>query len=271
LDVPHTSQDQVIPPQSSPRPPGLLRLLVSVVFMGVAALAWFAIFCGVIFALSWVKDGPGGFNAIVSRFESFDARMLAVDAGAQRLLFAAGCLMYLSAFAGVLTGAHYFGGRDAGDMLGWRGAWPRMTRTAWTLVALAPLYHIGAGFTLRYFFPDFAAWLIAPRDLLALAMSFLMIVVLAPLVEELFFRGWLFGALRARVGAGATVLITTFLFAIVHWDQTGLYPLAVLVPGFVLSVIRERTGSVKGAVLAHGVYNFVGWLLLIIMGFLLLG
>ena len=53
-----------------------------------------------------------------------------------------------------------------------------------------------------------------------------------------------------------------------HWDETGLYPLAVLVPGFVLSLIRERTGSVKAAVLAHGVYNFVGWLLLILAGFL---
>ena len=92
------------------------------------------------------------------------------------------------------------------------------------VVALAPLYHIVAGVTLRYFFPYFAAWLIAPRDPIALAMSFLMIVVLAPLVEELFFRGWLFGALRGRLAAGATILITTFLFAIVHWDETGLYP-----------------------------------------------
>lgn len=263
-------EDQHSLPQTTPRPPGLLRLLASLVFIGVAALAWFAIFSGVIFALSWLKDGAGGFEALVGRFESFDARLLAVDAGAQRLLFAGGCLMYLSALAGLLTGAHYFGGRDAGELLGWRGSWPPMTRTAWKLVALAPLYHIVAGVTLRYYFPDFAAWLIAPRDPIALAMSFLMIVVLAPLVEELFFRGWLFGALRPRLAAGATILITTFLFAIVHWDETGLYPIAVLVPGFVLSVIRERTGSVKAAVLGHGVYNFMGWLLLILAGFLFL-
>lgn len=266
----HTLQQTAPQPQIAPKPPGLLRLLASLVFMGVAALAWFAIFSGFIFALSWLKDGSGGYNALVSQFEMFDPRQLASDAGAQRLLFAGGCLMYLSALAGLLTGAHYFGGRDAGDMLGWRGSWPAMTRTGWILVALAPVYHVVAGVTLRYFFPDFASWLIAPRDPVALAMSFLMIVVLAPLVEELFFRGWLFGALRARLAAGPTILLATFLFAIVHWDETGLYPVAVLVPGFVLSLVRERTGSVKGSVLAHGVYNFVGWALLILAGFLFL-
>ncbi|MBX9759778.1 MAG: CPBP family intramembrane metalloprotease [Beijerinckiaceae bacterium] len=255
--------------QTPPKPRGLVWLLASLVFMGVAALAWFAIFSGFIFALSWLKDGAGAYNALVSQFETFDPRLLASDAVAQRLLFAGGSLMYLAALAGLLTGAHYFGGRDAGDRLGWRGAWPRMTRTGWILLALAPVYHIVAGATLRYFFPEFNAWLIAPRDPLALAMSFLMIVVLAPLVEELLFRGWIFGVLRARFSATFAILAVTFLFAVVHFDQTGLYPLAVLAPGFVLTLIRERTGACKASVLAHGIYNFAGWLLLVLAGFLL--
>ena len=57
--------------------------------------------------------------------------------------------------------------------------------------------------------------------------------------------------------------MTAVLFAIVHMDPTGFYPVAVLAPGFILSVIRERTGSVKPAVLAHALYNGIGWLLLL--------
>ena len=57
--------------------------------------------------------------------------------------------------------------------------------------------------------------------------------------------------------------MTAVLFAIVHMDPTGFYPVAVLAPGLALSVIRERTGSVKGAVLANALDNGIGWLLLV--------
>jgi len=46
-------------------------------------------------------------------------------------------------------------------------------------------------------------------------------------------------------------------------DPTGFYPVAVLAPGLALSVIRERTGSVKGAVPANALDNGIGWLLLV--------
>jgi membrane protease YdiL (CAAX protease family) len=179
------------------------------------------------------------------------------------LIFAGGGLIYLSAAASLLTLARLFGKGDAAAMLGWTGVWPAIMRTGWLLIFCALLYHIVAGATLRYFFPEFALWIIPPRDAMALILSFVMIVILAPLVEELLFRGWIFGSLRARFSAGVTILVTAVLFAIVHMDPTGLYPLAVLAPGLVLSVIRERTGSVKGAILAHAIYNGIGWLLLV--------
>ncbi|MFN3892267.1 MAG: lysostaphin resistance A-like protein [Beijerinckiaceae bacterium] len=250
------------------RPLRLPVLFASFIAIGVGMGLWFAIFGAVVFAGAYLYDGMEGFNRLVSNFERFDLALLGSDNVAQRVLFAAGALIYVSALASIVTVALVIGRARAFDLLGWRGAWPRITRTGWILIALAPVYHILAGALLRYFFPNFALWLIPPKDIGALALSFLMIVVLAPLTEELLFRGWIFGALRARFSARFTVLATAFLFAIVHWDQTGLYPVAVLAPGFVLSVIRERTDSVKPAVMAHAIYNLIGWLLLVLAGLL---
>lgn len=256
---------------SARRPVGMLALLASLAAIGAASAAWLAAFAGLAFiAGALTGGGPGVFEDLLGAVMNFDPRRLATDPVAQRVLFGGGSIVYLAALAGMLSIAWLVGRGDAGALLAWRGPWPRLGRTAWTLIALAPLYHVLAGTVLRYFVPDFAIWLIAPRDLTALAFSFVMIVILAPLVEELLFRGWIFGSLRARFSAGATILGTTFLFAVVHVDQTGLYPVAVLVPGFILGVIRERTGSTKAAVLAHAIYNLVGWVLLVLAALLLM-
>jgi uncharacterized protein len=270
-----TQTTQYAPPREqsasgAARPLGLGALFASLVAIAIGLGVWAGIFAGLVFAASFVYDGLDGFSDLIEAYDRFDLGRLASDDAAQRILFAGGAFIYLSALASLLTVARLIGKANAADLLGWRGPWPAISRTGWTLIALAPVYHIVAGVTLRYFYPDFAPWLIAPRDGLSLILSFLMIVILAPLVEELLFRGWIFGSLRARFSAGAAILVTTFLFAIVHWDNTGLYPLAVLAPGFVLSVIRERTGSTKAAVLGHAIYNFAGWLLLVLAGAFLL-
>ena len=247
----------------SARSLGLLGLLASLVAFALGMGVWLGVFAGLIFAGATLFDGMASINALIEDFDRFDPLRLGADVGAQRVMFAGGALIYLSAAASLLTLARLFGKGDAAAMLGWTGVWPAIMRTGWLLMFCALLYHIVAGATLRYFFPEFALWIIPPRDAMALILSFVMIVILAPLVEELLFRGWIFGSLRARFSAGVTILVTAVLFAIVHMDPTGLYPVAVLAPGLVLSVIRERTGSVKGAILAHAIYNGIGWLLLV--------
>lgn len=268
-DTPVTQRSPQAQPSGAAavRPLGFAGLLMCLAAVALGMGLWLAIFGALVSAGAFVYGGVEGFNDLTGIFDRFDLR--SPDDAAQRALFGGGVLVYLSALASLVTVARLFGKRRAADLLGWRGPWPAISRTGWALIALAPVYHVVAGAILRYFFPDFALWLIPPRDLVALALSFLMIVILAPLVEELLFRGLIFGALRERFSAGVTILVTAFLFAIVHWDPTGLYPVAVLAPGFALSVIRERTGSSKGAALGHAIYNFVGWLLLLLAGALL--
>ncbi len=179
--------NQAIEQNAGARPVGLLGLLFSLLAIALGMALWFGVFVSLVFAGALLFDGMAGVNDLIINFDRFDPFRLGSDGGAQRALFGAGALIYLSALASLLTVARLFGGKHWADLLGWRGSWPKINRAGWLLIACAPLYHIGAGAILRYFFPDFALWLIPPRDVVALALSFLMIVILAPLAEELLF------------------------------------------------------------------------------------
>lgn len=83
-------------------------------------------------------------------------------------------------------------------------------------------------------------------------------VLIAPLFEELFFRGFLYPALYRRIGFIAALVLTSVLFAFTHEGQLAhaWAPLLVLfVVGMVLTYVRERTGSVAKSFLVHAGYN----------------
>jgi membrane protease YdiL (CAAX protease family) len=169
-------------------------------------------------------------------------------------------MLYASAIGGVLSAARLWGGVHFRDLIAWHGPYPRLRWRYWPWLLAIPLYHLAAGTVLRLLYPEFSMHLRLPGEPLALALSFLAIVILAPLAEELFFRGWLYGTLRARLSANVAILACAFIFAIAHWDGMGLYPLAVFAPGLVLTILRERTGSAKASFMGHAIYNFAGWI-----------
>jgi membrane protease YdiL (CAAX protease family) len=78
-------------------------------------------------------------------------------------------------------------------------------------------------------------------------------VLIAPLAEELFFRGLLFGALRARYGFWTAGLLSSALFAAVHLSAVHVLPLTVL--GMALCWLYERTGSLWSSVAMHALNN----------------
>jgi membrane protease YdiL (CAAX protease family) len=83
-------------------------------------------------------------------------------------------------------------------------------------------------------------------------------VLVAPFVEELFFRGFLYPALVRPIGVGTSVVLTAASFAVVHQGQLAhaWVPLAWLfIVGVVLTVVRARTKSVATCVLIHLAYN----------------
>jgi uncharacterized protein len=85
----------------------------------------------------------------------------------------------------------------------------------------------------------------------------LVVVVLAPIVEELMFRGVGFGLMR-RFGAPVAILGTAAAFAAIHGLIEG-FPLLFLF-GAGLAWLRERTGSVYPCILLHGAFNGIALL-----------
>lgn len=92
-------------------------------------------------------------------------------------------------------------------------------------------------------------------------------VCIAPLVEELFFRGLLFPVLAKKTNIVSSVLLTAFLFALIHASQLGKAWAPVLVlflVGVSLTVVRWWARSVAAAVLVHIGYNLTLFSLLFV-------
>ncbi len=91
----------------------------------------------------------------------------------------------------------------------------------------------------------------------------LIIIFLAPFVEEVLFRGYIFGNLRSS-NRTAAYLVSCLLFAFLHVWQFAvvnqslayfLLMLQYLVPGLVLAWVYERSGTLWGSVLLHSAVN----------------
>jgi membrane protease YdiL (CAAX protease family) len=90
------------------------------------------------------------------------------------------------------------------------------------------------------------------------AWVLLVIVVGAPLTEELFFRGWLWVGLSRWWSVWVTAPATGCLWLLAHYSDGGWRRLLALVPAMILvSVARSLGGSVKASMAVHAANNAV--------------
>lgn len=88
----------------------------------------------------------------------------------------------------------------------------------------------------------------------ALAIFAVMIMVGAPIVEEIAFRGMLFNSLRKKgLGAVWTIIITAVVFSAFHFEPIRFFLLLPI--GLVYGWVRWKTGSLGASMVAHGVNN----------------
>lgn len=88
-----------------------------------------------------------------------------------------------------------------------------------------------------------------------LALAAMLVVVVAPVVEELFFRGFFYRSLRGRLPVWAAALITGAVFGAIH-ATTGIDAVPILfVFGTILCLVYERTGTLYSAIAMHAVNN----------------
>jgi uncharacterized protein len=98
-------------------------------------------------------------------------------------------------------------------------------------------------------------------------LAFFTLVIVAPVAEEVLFRGYLYGKLRRIMPLWIAVVLTSLLFAAIHLQWN------VAVDVFVLSVImcllREVTGSIWAGIVVHIIKNGIAFYLLFINSSLL--
>ena len=118
---------------------------------------------------------------------------------------------------------------------------------------------------LERFMPDFLEKMMEagnlPENLLgtmepiSLFLLFLSVVVMAPIVEEIAFRGVLYNLLSDRMSLIAAAIVSSLIFGIMH----GTTFLQTAVIGFVLAFIYQVTGDLKMAILGHAANNGVAF------------
>ena len=84
------------------------------------------------------------------------------------------------------------------------------------------------------------------------------IIVLAPLNEEIFFRGFLFvGLSRSRMGSQGAILLTSLLWSVVHFQYDWYGVASIFASGLLLGYARMKTNSIIPAILMHSLLNLV--------------
>ncbi len=93
----------------------------------------------------------------------------------------------------------------------------------------------------------------APQSLWTLLALLGLAMVVAPVAEEILFRGILLPLLMKRLGAGPAVILSAALFALIHLHAPSFFPLFVLATGLALAYIY--TGSLWVSIAMHGLFN----------------
>jgi len=98
-------------------------------------------------------------------------------------------------------------------------------------------------------------------------LAFVSLVVIAPIAEEILFRGYLLGKLRQHLSTWIAVLITSVVFAAVHlaWN-VGIDVFAL---SLVLCVLRITSKSLWPSILLHMIKNGIAFYFLFINPYLL--
>lgn len=86
-----------------------------------------------------------------------------------------------------------------------------------------------------------------------LVLVFVLACVIAPVAEELFFRGVLFGALRRSTSRWAAIAVSAGAFALVHTNPVGFLPIMAL--GCLLSDLYDRSGMLIVPIMVHVAHN----------------
>jgi len=89
-------------------------------------------------------------------------------------------------------------------------------------------------------------------------------VLVAPFVEEMSFRGFVFQGFRQRYGWNGAAILSAIIFAIFHLQIVALVPIFVI--GYVLAQVYHRSSSIWPGIMLHSLINSLTVLSLALTG-----
>jgi len=88
------------------------------------------------------------------------------------------------------------------------------------------------------------------------------VALIGPVIEEVFFRGFLYSAFKKSWGVLPALFLSSVLFSIAHLEIYSFIPLFII--GWLLAYIFEKTQSIFPAIFLHASYNLI--LILVLLG-----
>jgi membrane protease YdiL (CAAX protease family) len=92
-----------------------------------------------------------------------------------------------------------------------------------------------------------------------LIVAFVVVVLIGPICEEAFFRGYLYPPMRRELGVVAAVVLNATLFSLVHLSLFGL--ISRMVAGCIFCALYEHTDNLAAPVTAHMLNNLIAFIL----------
>lgn len=101
------------------------------------------------------------------------------------------------------------------------------------------------------------------NDIPGFVFAFLIAVIIAPIVEEIFFRGFVLSTLVKEISPFWGVAITALIFASVHFEFQSIMPLLIL--SVVLNVLFVKTKSIWPGIVFHIFNNFMAFFFMVLI------
>lgn len=101
-------------------------------------------------------------------------------------------------------------------------------------------------------------------------LAVISIALVAPLVEEVVFRGFIYGGLRSKLGVTLSVIVSALVFSLAHSFSVGgsilLLAPSLFLAGVALALVYERTRSLVPGMVLHASFNLIAVAAIFLIG-----
>lgn len=98
---------------------------------------------------------------------------------------------------------------------------------------------------------------------LVVGLTGLSVILVAPITEELFFRGFLFRGISNTFGVWPAAIATGFVFSLAHINLGAIIPFTLI--GAIFAISYQRSGSLVTPIATHFAFNLISFSVLVLV------